>query len=29
MKVENTLGPSPQQVQDFIATDGPVCMVTC
>ena len=27
MKVENQVTPNPRQVQHFIATDGPVCMV--
>ena len=27
MKVENALGPEPQQVQDFLAVEGPVMMV--
>ncbi len=27
MKVENTLSPNPQQIQEFVAADGPVCMV--
>ncbi len=27
MKVENHVTPKPPQVQEFIATEGPVCMV--
>ena len=27
MKVENHVTPKPSQVQEFIATEGPVCMV--
>jgi len=27
MNVENQVPPDPDQVRDFVATDGPVCMV--
>lgn len=27
MKVENQVQPSPEQIQTFLAEDGPVCMV--
>jgi uncharacterized protein (DUF1330 family) len=27
MKVENALNPEPDQIRDFVATDGPVLMV--
>ena len=27
MKVENAVRPQPEQIQEFLATEGPVCMV--